>query len=123
MRLSVSLGTGIFTQVGAASLGAQTLTVTASDVDSRGTFTGTGSVVLSPSRRDIRDWHWRPAGGAFNVNDNELALFADGFAGLQIGDLEGRNWVVSVDSSLFLDSVTIVAARSPRLKSARRGFL
>ncbi|MFM7072990.1 MAG: autotransporter-associated beta strand repeat-containing protein [Planctomycetota bacterium] len=104
---SVSLGTGVFTQIGAAALNAENLTVTASDVDLRGTLSGTGTVVLSPTSVSSTIGIGG-ASGSFNVNDAELALFADGFAGLQIGNLTGGTGAVAVDSSVFLDSVTIV---------------
>ncbi|MEY4179831.1 MAG: hypothetical protein RLY70_3405 [Planctomycetota bacterium] len=105
--LSVSLGTGVFTQVGSSALGASDLTVTASDVDLRGALSGSGTVVLSPTSVGSTIGIGG-ASGAFNVNDAELALFADGFAGLRIGNLTAGTGTVAVDSSLFSDSVTIV---------------
>jgi hypothetical protein len=81
------------TQIGSVTLGANDLTVTAGDVDSQGTMTGSGSVVLSPS----------PATATIGIggrvvrstsNDPELALFADGFAGLRsaIWRLAAARW-------------------------------
>ena len=66
--------------------------------------------------------------GTLNINDTELAVLADGFSSITIGDATGGTGAVDVDSSTFSDPVNIVggglamriAARQVAVTRARR---
>ena len=74
--------------------------------DSATTIRSSGNLVIQP-RTPETSIGLGGGSGTLSLNDFELSLFTDGFAGITIGDVANGTGTVTIDSATFNDPVTI----------------
>lgn len=75
--------------------------------DTGDTLQGSGSLSIIP-RTPSTAIGVGGGSGTLNITDDLLASILDGFSSIMIGDITGGIGAVDIDSSLFLDDITIV---------------
>ena len=102
-------GTGTLTTSATGTISAATgdIQIIAADAVLAGAITSSGALTLLPSTTGSTIGVGGGA-GSFNISDAEILILTDGFSSITIGDLTGGTGAVDVDSSTFVDVVTIV---------------
>ncbi|MBI1310266.1 hypothetical protein GC176_03085, partial [bacterium] len=99
-QLENSQGGSLATANGAVS-------ITAADVELKGSVGARGTLIIRPSTA-ARTIGIGGGAGDFQVDATELALLADGFSSIAIGDVASGTGAVDIDGAAFFDDVTIV---------------